>query len=68
MGRKFLTRYLILVAVLVVCAGVAWYVRTSAENPKEGAVLARAAEQKKVHAEDCRENTALTCAGQEAAL
>lgn len=41
MNRKFILRYLILIAILVICAGVAWYLTNASQAPAEDAVLAR---------------------------
>ena len=40
MERKMLTRYLILVAVLVIFAGAAWYFTQDTAQPNDNAVLA----------------------------
>lgn len=42
MNEKFLRRYLILIAVLVLCAGVVWFMANSSKTPADDAVLARA--------------------------
>lgn len=41
MNRKFILRYLILIVILVICAGVAWYLTNSSQIPADDAVLAR---------------------------
>ena len=40
MGRKIMVRYLILITVLIICAGIAWYASGTTHNRKENAVLA----------------------------
>lgn len=45
LNRKFILRYLILAAVLVVCAGAAWYLTNASKVPSEDAVLAWASER-----------------------
>lgn len=40
LNRKFILRYLILAAILVVCAGAAWYLTNASRVPSEDAVLA----------------------------
>jgi predicted Co/Zn/Cd cation transporter (cation efflux family) len=39
MDSKFLIRYIILLVVLLICAGLAWYLTTQAQVPSD-AVLA----------------------------
>lgn len=40
MERKFLIRYLTLIGILVVCAGIVWIARSASEQSHENAVLA----------------------------
>lgn len=40
MERKFLMRYLTLIGILVVCAGIVWIARSASEQSHENAVLA----------------------------
>ena len=41
MNRDYLRRYLLLILVLIICAGVAWYLTNAAGHPAEDAVLAK---------------------------
>lgn len=45
LNRKFILRYLILTAILVICAGAAWFLTNTARVPSEDAVLARLSER-----------------------
>lgn len=40
MERKMMTRYLILITVLIICAGAAWYFTQKSSEPVDNAVLA----------------------------
>lgn len=40
MNQKLMVRYLILIGVLIICAGAVWYIRSTSEQPAEDAVLA----------------------------
>lgn len=42
MKRNFIYRYLILLVVLILCAGLVWYLSRMTDLPAEDAVLARA--------------------------
>lgn len=44
MKQKFLIRYLILIGILLVCAGGVWYWSEHSKTPSANAVLARAEE------------------------
>ncbi len=54
MERNMLKRYLILVAVLILCAGAAWLVTNGAHDPHENAVLAYKNTEEYRIAEACR--------------
>ncbi len=43
MKQKFIIRYVILTAILLICASAAWYWSNRSEQPAANAVLARAA-------------------------
>ncbi len=40
MEKEPFRRYIIFLAALIICAGVAWYFSKDAENPRDNAVLA----------------------------
>lgn len=40
MEKESLKRYIIFLAALIVCAGVAWYFSKNVEDPQDNAVLA----------------------------
>lgn len=40
MERKMMTRYLILIVILIICAGAAWYFTNRPSEPVDNAVLA----------------------------
>lgn len=41
LNRDYLRRYLLLILVLIICAGVAWYLTNAAGLPADDAVLAK---------------------------
>lgn len=45
MGKGVIRRYIFVVAVLIVCAGIAWYTTKASDVPQENAVLASRSEQ-----------------------
>ena len=47
MNRDYLRRYLLLILVLIICAGVAWYLTNATGLPADDAVLAKAYDSEK---------------------
>ena len=41
LNRDYLRRYLLLILVLIICAGVAWYLTNMSGMPADDAVLAK---------------------------
>lgn len=41
LNRDYLRRYLLLILVLIICAGVVWYLTNAAGLPADDAVLAK---------------------------